>query len=303
MSRERADEPGAGHRARRPVYLFAAGLALVAVIYSVALGTTLGLEADSRAILDSRTGRPWAAHWAVADLVHALAAASFAVLALAIAVLAFERSNPRRLLGALALIGGASVTAQMLKPILGALSLFSGGTEHRLESSFPSGHSTSAMALGLALVWTAPVAWRRHAALLASSYSVAIGVALLVLGWHYPSDVMGGYLVAGTWAAGIVMALGPGPIRVPFARRRGGGRRPGPRWPSVLLLGVLSLAVVLGLAVPAIALTHLAPHGSAPPAFLAGAAAVTLSAAIVTAANAALSREMLVRAGGAPTFP
>jgi membrane-associated phospholipid phosphatase len=291
VSREGGDEAGAVRRARRPVYLFAAGLALVAGVYGVALGTTLGLEADSRAILDSRTGRPWAAHWAVADLVHTLAAASFGALALVIAVLAFERSNPRRVLAALALIGGASVTAQMLKPILGALSLFSGGTEHRLESSFPSGHAASAMALGLALVWTAPVAWRRHAALLASSYSVAIGVALLVLGWHYPSDIVGGYLVAGAWAAGIVMAVGTGPIRVPFTRRRGGGRRLGPRWPSVLLLGVLSVAVVLGLAVPAIALTHLAPHGSAPPAFLAGAAAVALSAAIVIAANAALARD------------
>ena len=43
-------------------------------------------------------------------------------------------------------------------------------------------------------------------------FALAVGVALLVLAWHMPSDVVGGYLLATFWAAlgvcGVVRGAG-----------------------------------------------------------------------------------------------
>ena len=81
--------------------------------------------------------------------------------------------------------------------------------------SYPSGHATSSAAFYLAAAYLVPLALgcrssagdarpRRFAA--AAVRVAAVGVTLLVgtsriyLGVHYPSDVLGGYLVGGFWA-------------------------------------------------------------------------------------------------------
>jgi hypothetical protein len=49
-----------------------------------------------------------------------------------------------------------------------------------------------------------------------AAFAIAVSYSFLELGWHYPSDVLGGFLVAGTWTllgvAGlsIVEARAPG---------------------------------------------------------------------------------------------
>ena len=56
------------------------------------------------------------------------------------------------------------------------------------------------MSLALAGVIVAPRAWRPLVAAGGALFALAVGFALVALGWHYPSDVVGGYLVATTWA-------------------------------------------------------------------------------------------------------
>ena len=65
---------------------------------------------------------------------------------------------------------------------------------------FPSGHSTAAMSLVLALTLVAPARLRPLIAGLGAVFAAAVGYALLTLGSHYPTDVFGGFLVATTWA-------------------------------------------------------------------------------------------------------
>ncbi len=72
--------------------------------------------------------------------------------------------------------------------------------------SFPSGHSTQAgafwLSLALALSAADSVASRRSA-LLAGALAITVLVALsrVLLGVHYPSDVIAGVLLGGGWAA------------------------------------------------------------------------------------------------------
>jgi membrane-associated phospholipid phosphatase len=69
------------------------------------------------------------------------------------------------------------------------------------DAAFPSGHATAAMTLALCAVLVVPPAWRTVTALAGWAFAAAMGYALVVLSWHYPSDVLGGYLMAGMWTA------------------------------------------------------------------------------------------------------
>ena len=70
-------------------------------------------------------------------------------------------------------------------------------------SSFPSGHATSSMIfyLTLALALTAGTRWHRLAAAGAILLSLLIGASRVMLGVHWPSDVVGG------WAFGMLWVL------------------------------------------------------------------------------------------------
>lgn len=68
-------------------------------------------------------------------------------------------------------------------------------------SSFPSGHATSSMIffLTIALALTARTRWHRVAAGAAVVLSLFIGTSRVMLGVHWPSDVVGGWAFGALW--------------------------------------------------------------------------------------------------------
>ena len=75
--------------------------------------------------------------------------------------------------------------------------------------AFPSGHSANAMALGLGLaLLVASPRWRGAALALGLAYAAAVGLSRLVLGVHWPSDVVGGWAVGALWALLVVRLAG-----------------------------------------------------------------------------------------------
>jgi undecaprenyl-diphosphatase len=76
---------------------------------------------------------------------------------------------------------------------------------HELDYAFPSGHAMSSMTFAvvlLVLLWGKPGSWLAASA--GGLFVVTIGWTRLYLGVHYPSDVLGGWLLALGWT--MVMA-------------------------------------------------------------------------------------------------
>ena len=67
------------------------------------------------------------------------------------------------------------------------------------SASFPSGHSANSMAVFVAIALiAAPPPWRRVALTVAIGASIVVGLTRVVLGVHWPTDVIGG------WAWGLL---------------------------------------------------------------------------------------------------
>lgn len=99
---------------------------------------------------------------------------------------------------------GAAASSQVLKPLLAA-PRDAGATGLRVaDAAWPSGHTTAAVALAIAVVLAAPPHRRALAAALGAVFALAVGTSVVVLGWHYPSDVAGGALLAGAWACALL---------------------------------------------------------------------------------------------------
>ena len=117
----------------------------------------------------------------------------------------------------------------------------------RIEAgnSLPSGHTTVAASVAVALVFVLPPRARGFAAVVGAGYTALVGVATMSAGWHRPSDSVAALLVVGGWAAAAGLALmiaarlaplvglrskprgRPGPVALAHrpAARRGRGRR------------------------------------------------------------------------------
>jgi membrane-associated phospholipid phosphatase len=133
----------------------------------------------------------------------------YALLGLLCIAVALVRRRPWRALAVLALLIVTGLTTQALKHGLAEPRFTSWlGARNQIDATaWPSGHSTAAMTVALCAVMVAPPALRAVTSLIAGAFAVGVGYSVLVLAWHFPSDVLGGFLVAGFWTSLAVAAL------------------------------------------------------------------------------------------------
>jgi membrane-associated phospholipid phosphatase len=133
----------------------------------------------------------------------------FVVWGLALVAVALRGGRPRVALAVALVLALAPGSAELLKPLV-AYPHAQVVPLYIKDASWPSGHATAAMVLAWCALLVAPPARRRTVAMLGVVLVVAVGCALLILAWHMPSDVLGGYLLATLWAALAVAALRAG---------------------------------------------------------------------------------------------
>ena len=139
-------------------------------------------------------------------LLHLLDPSLFILWGIALIAVAMAGDRPRTAVAVAAVLTLAPLSAEQLKPLV-AHSHDSVGYVSINAASWPSGHATAAMALALCAVLVTPRRWRLAVAIVAGAYVLAVSVALLVLAWHMPSDVLGGILLASLWMALAVAGL------------------------------------------------------------------------------------------------
>ncbi len=116
-------------------------------------------------------------------------------------VVALLRGRPRVAVAVGVILLGANLTTHILKPLLETPreASYFGWTTPVFAATWPSGHATAAMSLALSMVLAVPARMRPAVAALGALFAVAVSYSFLTLGWHFPSDVFGGFLVAATW--------------------------------------------------------------------------------------------------------
>src|SRR6201999_3106544 len=113
-------------------------------------------------------------------------------------LVAFLRGRPRVAITLAVILLCANEATELLKPLLGGPRDPVPGVSLS-DASWPSGHATAAMSLCLCWVIAVPARLRPAVAAIMAAFAIAVSYSFLELGWHYPSDVLGGVLVAGTW--------------------------------------------------------------------------------------------------------
>jgi len=210
-------------------------LGLMCLLYVAAVGLSAGREIDDAARPEEEDGTFWRALLAVP--VESLGVPTF-VLAGAVAIVVARRRGTRATAAVAGILIGPSLSAWLLElVILGGLDPL--GAEHLRPLGvgfFPSGHATAAMSLAIAAILIAPPRHRRLAGALAAAYAAAIGVGLVAVDSHTPSDILGGYLLAAAWGVAMVAVAPSG----------GAGLAPGaaPVAGAATALGLLASATI-----------------------------------------------------------
>lgn len=173
----------------------------------IALGFAAGRHVDVRLFLKLAEDEP--SGNTLADAIASLGDPLPMLALLAVACLiALLRGRPRGALAAVLLVVGANVTTQLLKVLLAhpRVKLAISGDPFE-PNTFPSGHTTAAASIAVAYAFVAPTALRNLTLTLGAAFALAVGASVVVIGWHYPSDVLGAYLVVACWGFAVLAAM------------------------------------------------------------------------------------------------
>lgn len=209
------DEPAAVNR--RPVLLGLSIGSVVAltVVYVLGVRTTWGQRLDATALRGRAALRPRTIH-AAHQLLTTISIASLVLVGSLIVLIALARRRPLLAMGAAIVIGGSTVTTELLKRVFlqrPNLGIYDAVGRH---ASFPSGHTTVAFSLAVAALLVAPSHNRAAVGILGAVYTIGIGVGVVATANHRPSDPIGAVLVVTAWGAAVAAVL----LSVSFATPR-----------------------------------------------------------------------------------
>lgn len=184
----------------------------------------------------------------VDTVLNTVSVVSLVVATAVIGFIALIRRRVAVAFGAMLLIVGANLTTQVLKLLVERPRLGVDVERAAAGNSLPSGHTTVAAAVAVALLLVLPARLRGAGGVVGAMVAAVVGIATLSAGWHRPSDVVAALLVAGVWA-------GVAGLFILVAQRRPGEVVYGPpNRVAVAMLALSGLGLLAGAAI-ALALT------------------------------------------------
>jgi membrane-associated phospholipid phosphatase len=285
-------------------WVAASGLVLATVVcavlawttYYLAVHTTRGRLLDGaslRGAVDARSGL----NTAVERLLDTVSVLSLVAAAAVLAVIGLARLRRELAVAAVVTVIGSNVTTQVLKRyVLERPDVDLRESTPSTLNSLPSGHSTVALSVAVALVLVLPVRLRPAAAVLGVVYATLTGLATLSAGWHRPSDSVAAFLVVACWAALVGAALVA--MHAGDGSAEAGGHRDTVRRLGRIAFGLLALGALVATVVLA---TGLDTYGTLAQvlAYVAGGSAVAGTGAAVMAGLLAVAH-LVAPEGEAP---
>jgi membrane-associated phospholipid phosphatase len=179
-------------------------LPLALLAYSV--GPTARLDRSILVHLDRPNGAR--GHELASLVAHLSDPLPFIAILAAIVLVGLLARRGRETAAAIVLVAGANLTTQVLKHLLSHSRFeIQYGLHQPLAEAFPSGHTTAAASLAVALLLVVPPRLRPLAAGAGAAFTAAVGIAVVVIQWHYPSDVLGALLVVASWSLAVIAGL------------------------------------------------------------------------------------------------
>lgn len=177
--------------------MIASGAAGVVVLALGGVAIAAGRRLDQKLML------AWAYDDLVIGPVGAFVRSPLVVVVVALlVVVALFRRRPDLAVGAVVLVGGASLSTQILKRYLIAL-LATG------ENTMPSGHVTVVLSVLLAALLVAGPRWRPVLAAVAGFLGAGTAIGAMIGTWHVPGDVVAAAAVCLVWCGIVLLALTP----------------------------------------------------------------------------------------------
>ena len=170
----------------------------------VALHTTTGLDHDLSLYRSASGYAGYPVRLAGARALETIDAGSLVVALACLFAVGVVRRAPARAVAAVALVVVSVGSVELMKH---GLPHVAHGLPPGREATWPSGHLSVAASLAFALVLAAPALVRPAAAVVGAAYAAGIGLSVVVVGWHYPSDVVGSFFICGFWAAVAALLL------------------------------------------------------------------------------------------------
>ncbi len=167
--------------------------------------------------------RPWATEF-IDRIAHLADPLPYAIIGLTLVGVAAHRRRPHVAVAILVLLVLNGVTTQALKQLLAQPRASDWLGEGQIAAAaWPSGHATASMTLGLCAVLASSPAARPTVAAIGALFAISVSYSILALGWHFPSDVIGGFFVASMWTlvAVAILQAWPDHARAPEASRAG----------------------------------------------------------------------------------
>ncbi|MEU8263132.1 phosphatase PAP2 family protein [Micromonospora sp. NPDC048999] len=204
----RVHETARGWTAVWTVVLALAQAAAFYLVWRFAVHTTLGQWTDTVALTGNQIGQD-RIDGPVDRILNAMSVVSLLAATAVIGFIALIRNRMTLAVTATLLIAGANISTQLLKHYLTRPDFGIDPQRAGAGNSLPSGHTTVAASVAVALILVLPPKVRVVGAFLGVGYAAAAGVATLSAGWHRPSDAIAAYLLVGVWTgvAGLTLLL------------------------------------------------------------------------------------------------
>ncbi|MDO5726826.1 MAG: phosphatase PAP2 family protein [Bowdeniella nasicola] len=123
---------------------------------------------------------------------------TLATITAAVCLVAVVRRRWQLAARVVVIFGGANITTQLLKSyVLGRVNYLA---EWATPPSLPSGHTTAAATIAVAIIIVVPSRYRPWASAFGALWVSFVGLVIIANGWHRPSDLVAALLVTGAWA-------------------------------------------------------------------------------------------------------